>query len=137
MKEVYFNDVDFIQTDIYKNFIDKNKGSGSLNIRAYAAGKAIPINGLNITVFKVLDNYKVVFFEGSTDSSGVINNIVLPTPIISDDKELIPLSQDYDVVANYENQKLFFKIILYSNIEVNQNINITPNIRLDGKTYGG
>ena len=135
MNIINFNDQNFINTEIYKDFINKNKGNGFLNIRAYAASEAIPISGLNITVSKEIGNYKVIFFEGSTDSSGIINNITLPTPLLLNDDE-IPLSQDYDIVAQYENQKLVFKVLIYTNIQVNQNINIVPQIRLDGKSYG-
>ena len=45
-------------------------------------------------------------------------------------------SEEYNISASYENQNLVFKVLIYSNISVNQNINIVPIIRLDGKTYG-
>ena len=136
MNTIYFNDPNFIKTDTYKNYVSKNNSNGILNIRAYAANAAIPISGLNVTVFKVLDNQKVVFFEGATDESGIINQIMLPTPSISKNDEEIPLSQDYDISAIYESQRLVFKVLMYSGIQVNQNINIVPQIRLDGKSYG-
>ena len=131
-----FNDPNFINTNAYKNFIDKNKSVGYLNIRAYAANAAIPISGLNITISKVINNEKVIFFEGATDSSGIINRITLPTPILSKNDLKIPESEEYDIMAVYENQSLYFKVLMYSNIVVNQNINIVPNMRLDGKNYG-
>ena len=134
MNSIYFNDPNFIKTDSYKDFINKNSSKGILNIRAYAANAAIPISGLNVTVFKIINNQKVIFFEGVTDNSGVINQILLPTPSISDNNQEIPLSQDYDISAIYESQKLVFKVLMYSGIQVNQNINIVPQIRLDG-TY--
>ena len=118
------------------NTIDKNKSVGYLNIRAYAANAAIPISGLNITISKVINNEKVIFFEGATDSSGIINRITLPTPILSKNDLKIPESEEYDIMAVYENQSLYFKVLMYSNIVVNQNINIVPNMRLDGKNYG-
>ena len=136
MNTVYFNDQNFINTQTYKNFINNNKGTGFLNIRAYAANAAVPISGLNVVVSKIIDNQKVVFFEGATDLSGIISNITLPSPIISSNDEEVPASQDYDIVATYENQKLIFKVLIYTNIGVNQNINIVPQIRLDGKSYG-
>ena len=135
MNSIYFNDPNFINSSTYKEFINQNKSKGFLSIRAYAAGKAIPISGLNIVVSKILNNQKVIFFEGATDSSGIISNITLPTPLVVDNEE-IPLSQEYDVFAFYQEQNLVFKVLIYSNIQVNQNINIVPQIRLDGKTYG-
>ena len=134
MNSIYFNDPNFIKTNIYKDFINKNNSKGVLNIRAYAANAAIPISGLNVTVFKIIDNQKVIFFEGATDNSGIINQVLLPTPTISNNNQEIPLSQDYDISAVYESQKLVFKVLVYSGIQVNQNINIVPQIRLDG-TY--
>lgn len=136
MNSIYFNDPNFINSSTYKEFIDKNKGKGYLSIRAYAASKAVPISGLNIVVSKVINNIKVIFFEGATDSSGIISNITLPTPLIINNDQEIPLSQEYDIFAFYKEQNLVFKVLLYSNIQVNQNINIVPQIRLDGKSYG-
>ena len=136
MNFINFNDSNFIKTDTYKDFINRNSSLGYLNIRAYAANEAIPISGLNVTVSKIINNEKVIFFEGSTDSSGSINSISLPTPIISSNDQEIPASIEYDIMAVYENQSLYFKVLMYSNIVVNQNINIVPNIRLDGKSYG-
>ena len=136
MDFIDFNDPNFINTNAYKNFIDKNKSVGYLNIRAYAANAAIPISGLNITISKVINNEKVIFFEGATDSSGIINRITLPTPILSKNDLKIPESEEYDIMAVYENQSLYFKVLMYSNIVVNQNINLVPNMRLDGKNYG-
>jgi len=136
MNSIYFNDSNFINSSTYKEFIDKNKGKGYLSIRAYAASKAVPISGLNIVISKVINNIKVIFFEGATDSSGIISNITLPTPLISNNEQEIPLSQEYDIFAFYKEQNLVFKVLVYSNIQVNQNINIVPQIRLDGKSYG-
>ncbi len=131
---IYFNDLNFKNSQTYKDFINKNKGKGYLNIRSYAANEAIPINGLNVVVSKILDNQKVIFYEGKTDLSGSINNIVLPSPLIINNDE--PLSESYDIEAKYENQKLIFKVLIYNDIQVNQNINVVPQIRLDGKSYG-
>ena len=133
---INFDDKDFITTTTYKEFINQNKSYGYLNIRAYAASLAIPIKGLNVVVFKNLDNKKVVFFSGTTDESGIIEKITLPTPTISTNDEVIPSSQDYDIEATYENQKLTYKVIMYSNISVNQNINVVPIMRVGGTSYG-
>lgn len=136
MNNVNFNDVNFIKSDTYKNFALENPGQGFLNIRAYAANSAIPISGLNVTVSKVIDNIKVIFFEGATDNSGIIRQIALPTPTISSNDQEVPASIDYEVEAKYEEQNLVFIIKMYSNIQVNQNINIVPELRLDGSFYG-
>ena len=136
MNSVNFNDPLFKQTNTYKSFINDNKSNGFLSIRAYAANAAIPISNLSITVYKILDNQKVIFFEGATDNSGIISQISLPTPEVSSNDEEIPASIDYDVEAKYNNQNLIFNIKMFSKIQVNQNINIVPEIRLDGSFYG-
>ena len=113
MNSINFNDPLFKQTDEYKNFINNNKSQGYLSIRAYAANAAIPISGLSITVYKILDNQKVIFFEGATDNSGMISQISLPAPVLSGNDEEIPASIDYDVDAKYQDQELIFNIKLY------------------------
>lgn len=136
MNIVNFDDPSFIKTDTYKKFMNENPSYGYLSIRAYAASKAIPIKNLKVVVSKVLGNSKVVFYSGVTDESGAIESISLPTPVVSNDDEVVPLSQNYDLEATYENQKLIYKIKMYSNISVNQNISVVPNMRLDGSAYG-
>ena len=63
MNIINYNDPLFKQTDDYKQFNNSNKSQGFLSIRAYAANEAIPISGLTITVYKIIDNKKVIFFE--------------------------------------------------------------------------
>lgn len=135
MNLVNFNDPSFMQSATYQEFISKNTSSGYLNIRAYAANAALPIKGLKVVVSKVLNNNRVIFFNGLTDESGVIEKIVLPAPILSKDDEIIPLSENYDIEATYDNQISLYKIVIYSNISVNQNINIVPNQTGDS-SYG-
>ena len=135
MDSISFNDISFKQSDTYQNFVS-NTSSGLLTIRAYAANKALPIEGMRVIVYKILDNKKIVFYDGKTDNSGLIENINLPTPTISNNDLVVPPSEDYDIEAMYDNQDLIFKITMYANITVNQNINVVPLLRLDGSSYG-
>lgn len=136
MNNVSFNSADFINTEEYQQFISENPGIGYLNIRAYAANSAIPISGLEVEVSKIINNRRIIFFQGATDNSGVISQIALPTPTVSSNDEVVPPSQEYDITAIYNGNNLLFKINMYSNIQVLQNINIVPNLRLDGNSYG-
>ena len=77
-------------------------------------------------VSKIIDNNKVIFY-GVSDSSGMISNIELPTPILGSDED-VPLGEEYDIEAIYNGLKLSFKIQMYSNIRVLQNINIVPTM---------
>lgn len=136
MDTVNYNDLTFQQSDTYKDFASKNSSSGKLNIRAYAANRALPVTGMKVIVSKIMNNMRVIFYEGNTDNSGLIENISLPTPTISTNDLQTPPSEDYNIEAIYETQDLIFNIKMYSNIAVNQNINIVPQLRTDGNSYG-
>lgn len=134
MNEISLND--FKKSEEYKDFNKNNPNEGYLNIRAYAANSAIPISNLEVKVSKIINNQKVIFFDGKTDQSGLISNIKLPTPPVNNNDEVIPLSSEYEVSAKYNDENLLFKVVMYANISVLQNISVVPNLRLDGGTYG-
>lgn len=134
MNEIKLNE--FKNSDEYKEFIKNNPENGYLNIRAYAANSAIPITDLEVKVSKIINDQKIIFFDGKTDQSGMISNINLPTPTANTDDEVAPLSSDYEVTAIYNGDNLIFKVVMYSGISVLQNISVVPNLRLDGGIYG-
>ena len=134
MNTVNFDDESFKNTQAYQDFVKSNLSSGILNIRAYAANEAIPISGLRIIVSKNINNLKVVFFEGATDNSGMINQISLPAPLIDSNNLETPLGTEYNIEAIYDpsNMSSFYKVLIYANISVLQNINIVPSVRIMG-----
>ena len=134
MKEKNLNE--FKNSEEYSKFINENPSVGYLNIRAYAANSAIPISALEVKVTKIINNEKIIFYEGKTDNSGVITNINLPTPSLNSNDEIAPLSSKYEVIARYNDDNLIFNVTMYSGISVIQNISVVPNLRLDGGTYG-
>ena len=134
MNEINYNDLK--STEEFLDFNKNNPDVGYLNIRAYAANSAIPIAGLEVKVFKIINDKKIIFFDGKTDNSGMISKISLPTPPVNNDDEVIPLSQEYEVSSTYNGEELLFKVIMYANIQVLQNISVVPNLRLDGGIYG-
>ena len=91
---------------------------------------------MEVKVTKIINNEKIIFYEGKTDNSGVITNINLPTPSLNSNDEIAPLSSEYEVIARYNDDNLIFKVTMYSGISVIQNISVVPNLRLDGGTYG-
>lgn len=130
MNKYNFNDPSYVNTDSYNNFIANNPTSANLNIRTSAANDAIPISNVRIIVSKEIDGNTVVFFDGITDDSGMINNIKLPTPnTVSDDLEA-PNGILYDLEAIYDldNIDRKYKILMYPDICVVQNINIVPTM---------
>ena len=116
--------------EIYQNFLKENPGSGNLRIRAYAANGAVPIPNLKIVVSKDIDNNEIIFFEGVTDESGLIEKIKLPAPTISKDNLIQPSSVSYDIKAIYNNMELLYKINMYDDVCVVQNISIVPDTGL-------
>ena len=138
MKTVNINDINFINTETYKKYMENNPGRGTLMIRASAAKEAIPIQNLNITVSKIIDNYNVIFFEGKTDNSGMINNLSLPTPAQNLNDLTIPASTTYEInaVSEEKNIKQIYKVNMYNNICVVQNINIIPQMNERRNYYG-
>ena len=122
------DDKDFLNSELYRSFINANPGFGFLKIRAFAASQAVPISGMSVVVSKNIGGNKVIFFEGVTNESGVIERITLPVPRMGSDNMISPIITTYDVDTNYEGVSRLYKVNVYDNIYVVQNINVTPNI---------
>ena len=129
MNKVNYNDISFKNTKSYQDFIKENPNSGYLNIRTFSANYAVPIDNVKIIVSKIIDNYNVIFYEGYTDESGMINSIILPTPNPNTNDLIIPTSTSYIIEAIYEKDNINKKytILMYPKICVVQNINIIPS----------
>lgn len=113
----------------YQKFLKDNSSVGYLKIRAYAASEAIPIMGLKVIVSKEIDNKDIVFFEGTTDESGVIEKITLPAPPLKLNNLTAPDKATYKITAIYDqdNFKEIFNVNIYEEIWVMQNIVLVPN----------
>ena len=122
------NDKEFLNSELYKSFINFNSGIGFLKIRAYAASQAVPISGLSVVISKDIGGNKVIFFEGFTNDSGVIERISLPAPRIDPDNLISPILTTYDISAVYEGENKLYRVNVYDGIYVVQNINLTPII---------
>lgn len=121
------NNEEFKNSSLYKKYLEENPKVGYLKIRAYAASSAVPIENLDIIVSKKIDDNNVIFFKGKTNSSGIIEKITLPTKTLVNDN-LAPLGTEYDIEASYNNLKNTFKVMIYDNVYVVQNINVIPNM---------
>ena len=133
MNTYNINDTEFINSATYQKFLSDNPSRGYLSIRAYAASQAIPISGLKIIVSTIIDNSKVIFFEGSTNMSGIIEGISLPAPQLTANDLIAPNKTIYQVEATYPSNNLnkVYSINMYENISVIQNISVVPNMNLD------
>ena len=138
MNTVNFYDEAFHATQSYQTFLRDNPGSSVLNIRASGASLAIPISGVRIIVSKNIDNYKVIFYDGITDLSGMINDIKLPTPSPINNDLDVPNGATYDIEAIYDKDNIDrkYSVLMYPNIYTVQNINITPSLNVFGDNYG-
>ena len=125
---------EFLNSDIYKRFLDANKGSGNLGIRAYAASGAVPISGMEIIVSTIFENNRIIFFSGVTDSSGVIEKITLPAPISDENNLEAPTRRVYQLEATLvkDNISDVYDVNIYDGICTMQNIKVTPNMNLGG-----
>ena len=126
MNTYYVSDKSFANSDIYKEFLRKNPKVGSLRVHAYAAREAVPIEGLKVEVSTIVDNNRVVFFEGYTDESGNTIWIVLPAPSINLDNLVAPEKMTYSIRAIYPQADFdeTYKVNIYEKIFVVQDINI-------------
>lgn len=132
MNTYNFNDDSFKNTQIYQTFITSNPVEGYLKIRAYAASQAVPISNLKIEVSKIINNNKIIFFEGTTNSSGIIEKITLPAPRLDQSNLAKPNSTSYDINATYtmDNTTNSYKVNIYEDIYVIQTINIVPTLNV-------
>ena len=135
MNTYYAIDKDFMETDTFREFIKNNPAKGNLRIRAYAANQAIPISGVNIVISTMAnDNTRIIFFEGATNESGVIEKISLPAPRLNGDNLIAPEKTEYEIEATYnpDNVKAIYKVNIYEDVCVQQNINIVPELKVGG-----
>ncbi len=118
---------DILNSEIYQKFLKENPGKGNLKIRAYAASEALPINGLHVVVSTSFENQVIPFFDGYTDTSGMIPNISLPAAKLDLDNLIAPVPTIYSVVASFDSLKeQQFTVQMYDGVCVVQNINYIP-----------
>lgn len=64
----------------YPQFLRRNPAVGWLKIQASRAHRALPTEGVEITVLQQFNDQRVLFFHGTTDADGLISDIPLPAP---------------------------------------------------------
>lgn len=68
----------------YDEFFKDNTQTGTLRVQVYAANRAFPISGAEVSVFlPVSDSGSTELFNGITDINGVVDNITLAAPPFS------------------------------------------------------
>ena len=134
--EYFYDSEEFKDTGVYKNFNNIHTGTGILKIEAYTASGAYPLSNVSIKIVKKLGNDTVVFFEGKTNDSGIIDNIILPTRKMNEEVNEASdiLYTTYDLIANYPNYNIEKKydVSIFDNVKVIQPITFPLNDFVDG-----
>lgn len=125
---------EFKNLDLYQDFIRDNPGVGYLKVQVFTAYGAIPVADTSILITKDIEEYRVVFFQGKTDSSGIISGIALPAPAPVSTTEEAPAYTIYDMTAvneGYETLKTY-SIGMFGGINVIQYVKMLPEINIEG-----
>lgn len=134
--EIFFDSEEFKNSSTYKNYININNGKGILKIEASTASEAYPLDGVEVTISKMLDGNKIIFYKGVTNESGIIDGIVLPTRSIKNEVEDVSdiVFTTYDLVANYPKYNInkMYDVSIFDNIKVIQPITIPVNDLIEG-----
>ena len=138
--QYYYDSEEFKDSSTYKNFININDSYGILKIEAFTASGAYPLAGVDIIVSKVLDGNKIIFYEGKTNDSGIIESIILPTRSI---KEEINNASDilfttYDLEANYKkyNVSKNYDVSIFDEVKVIQPVTFAIDELVEGEEFG-
>ena len=123
---------EFMKLDEYKQFINENPDIGILKVQVFTAYGAIPISDTDIIISKNIGNYRVVFFKGKTDSSGIIADIELPAPPFElvPNPDVPPKYTLYDLSAihiGYESIKQY-SIGMFGGVKIIQYVKMNPEI---------
>ena len=135
--DILFDSEEFKNSSIYKNFININNGKGILKVEASTASEAYPLEGVEITIFKMIDGEKVIFYKGVTNDSGIIDGIVLPTRKINNEIEDVSdiVFTTYDLESIYPkyNMKKMYNVSIFDDVKVIQPITISVNDLIEGE----
>ena len=126
---------EFMKLDEYQDFINENPDIGTLKVQVFTAYGAIPISDTDILISKDIGDYRVVFFRGRTDSSGIIADIKLPAPPIElvPNPDVPPKYTLYDLSAihiGYESIKQY-SIGMFGGVSIIQYVKMNPEIDMN------
>lgn len=132
---------DFKKLDGYQEFINENPDIGILKVQVFTAYGAMPISDTDILISKDIEEYRVVFFQGKTDSSGIISDIELPAPLteLIPNPEVPPKYTLYDLSAihtGYESIKQY-SIGMFGGVRIIQYVKMNPEITLSEESSNG
>ncbi len=132
---------DFKKLDEYQQFISENPDIGILRVQVFTAYGAIPVSDADILISKDIGSYRVVFFQGKTDSSGIISDIELPAPLTDTvpNPDVPPKYTIYNLSAihtGYESIKQY-SIGMFGGVRIIQYVKMNPEINLGEESSNG
>ena len=135
----YITYEEFKKLSDYQQFILDNPDVGYLKVQAFTAYGAIPIENVNIVVYKDIGNNRVIFFQGVTDSSGIISDIMLPAPETITDPNATPAYTIYNMTAIHSEYEAIknYSIGMFGDVRVLQYVKMMPQISLEGGQLDG
>ncbi len=121
----------FEKTDAYKSFIEENPSTGVLKVQVFTADQVIPIANAEIYITKTIGDNDVLFFNGKTDMSGIVDNIILPAPNGDANFEEfeIPKYTTYNLIVSSEEYKTIkqYEISMFGDVKVLQYVKVSLN----------
>lgn len=105
--------------------------SGTLTVRAYTAGGALPVAGAVVRIMGAMENNRLVSFSTITDRDGISEKLTLPAPSadlsLSPDPSELPYSiYDLEISAPGYYTKRINGLTVFSGINSVQLINMIP-----------
>ncbi len=105
--------------------------SGTLRVRAYTAGGALPVEGAVVRVMGALEDNRLVAFSSITDRDGLTELFTLPAPSVdyslAPNPEELPYSvYDLEISANGYYTKRINGLTVFSGINSIQLANMIP-----------
>ena len=118
----------------YEEFLKNNSKTGTLKIQAYTAGGALPVDNVKVKISKTINGVKEELYTLLTDTSGIIDNIVLPAP----DRSLSLTPGNVKPFATYEIEathpkfiaQKFLSVPIFDGIESIQPLQMVPSIKM-------
>lgn len=105
--------------------------SGTLTVRAYTAGGALPVAGAIVRIFGASEENRQVVFSGVTDRDGVTDKYILPAPkeslSLAPSPAELPFSlYDLEISAEGYYTKRINGLTVFSGINSIQLVNMIP-----------
>ena len=115
----------------YEDYIISYPGRGTLKVQISAAYEAFPVKGVEVDVAVIHNGVRYLLYSDTTNSSGIVDNMVLPTRPV--DTALNPKTSDIDeaqyLVSLFHPsfQSVIDKVVtVYDRIETILPLSLTP-----------